>query len=65
MPFPDDYHINEAFCLKKNHGIHKWSTMGHPLRHRCNDCHKLKWVRDPEPQIEVRPGSYLFNVNRP
>lgn len=63
MAFPDDYHINEASCTKVQLGLHTWSTMGHPLKHRCVHCHKLKWVRNP-PETEVRRSEiYLGNLS--
>lgn len=47
MAFPDDYQITDELCIK-NHGIHQWSNTGHPLKHRCTVCHKVKWVHKNE-----------------
>lgn len=64
MTFPTDYHINKLLCVKKNQGKHQWSSTGHPLTHRCNDCHKLKWIHNNPLERGMRLGHNLNNANR-
>lgn len=42
----ENYHENEAPCPATLDRDHRWSTMGHPLGHRCIKCHVLKWIHN-------------------
>lgn len=34
---------------------HRWLTTGHPLRHRCADCHQLRWKEVKREQKVTKP----------
>ena len=60
MAFPDDYNENKTKCpLDSRGGQHNWSTMGHPIGHRCNNCHDRKWIPKP---VEAKPD-YSMPIN--
>lgn len=59
MAFPDNYEENTGRCMGK-YKDHRWSQSGHPLSHRCIDCHKLRWKEIKV--IEEVPRTYIPSI---
>lgn len=59
MAFPDNYEENIGRCMGR-YKDHKWDTTGHPLRHRCIDCHQYRWKEIKE--VKEVPKTYVAPI---